>query len=81
MNLLRSVEAVEQGPTKLIKLRYDVGGWEIDCFVTMPLWLAEWEIGHNANGPLTKIPDWCVKEVTDDPEYTNQALAWRYGKK
>lgn len=82
MNLTKAVEAVEAGPTKLIKLRYDVNGWEIDCFLTMPLWLAEWEVGHNMNGELLDVDmSWIVREVTNDPEYTNQALAWKYGKK
>lgn len=78
---LNAVQAVEQGPTKLIKIRYDVEGWEIDAFLTMSLWMAEWEV-HNGNAPLGKdLPKWIIKEVTNDPEYTNQALAWKYGKK
>lgn len=52
--------------------------WEIDEFLDRPsLWLAELELAH-ADEAVT-IPDWLAgfveREVTDDPSYTNRALA------
>ena len=52
--------------------------WEIDEFLDRPsLWLAELELTH-ADQPV-QIPEWLVsfvdREVTDDPSYTNRALA------
>jgi len=64
------------------KRRYlvDDGGlvWEIDEFLDRPsFWLAELELTH-ADQKVT-IPDWLApfleREVTDDPSYTNRALA------
>lgn len=81
MPLIQAVEAVEAGPTKLIKIRYDVEGWEIDCFLTMSMWIAEWEEEPGKADMPAKFPSWILKEVTNDPKYTNQALAWKYGKK
>jgi CYTH domain-containing protein len=51
--------------------------WEIDEFTDRPLWLAELELDH-ANADV-KIPEWLrpvlVREVTDEPEYSNHRLA------
>jgi len=52
--------------------------WEIDEFLDRPsLWLAELELTH-ADQKVT-IPEWLApfleREVTDDPSYTNRALA------
>jgi CYTH domain-containing protein len=52
--------------------------WEIDEFLDRPkLWLAEVELEH-ADQPVT-APEWLrpliVREVTDEPAYTNHALA------
>ena len=64
------------------KRRYDVADeqvvWEIDEFLDRPgLWLAEIEL-ERVDQPVTP-PEWLaphiVREVTDEPEYTNHALA------
>ncbi|HEV8215903.1 MAG TPA: CYTH domain-containing protein [Gemmatimonadaceae bacterium] len=52
--------------------------WEIDEFLDRPsLWLAELELTHADE--KVEIPDWLApfveREVTDDPSYTNRALA------
>jgi CYTH domain-containing protein len=51
--------------------------WEIDEFTDRPLWLAELEL-HRADANV-KIPEWLapvlVREVTDEPAYTNHSLA------
>ena len=51
--------------------------WEIDEFTDRPLWLAELELDH-ADTPVT-IPDWLepvlVRDVTDEPGYSNHSLA------
>lgn len=79
--LIDAVAAVELSPTKLIKIRYDLDGWEIDCFLTMSLWMAEWEEHEGKTNMPAKLPDWIIEEVTDKPEFTNQALAWKHGKR
>ena len=66
---------------RLRKRRYLVPNgmdiWEIDEFTDRPLVLAELEI-ERADTPVV-IPDWLkptlVREVTDEREYTNRALA------
>jgi adenylate cyclase len=51
--------------------------WEIDEFLDRPLVLAELELSR-ADAPVT-MPDWLkpalVREVTDEPQYTNRSLA------
>jgi CYTH domain-containing protein len=52
--------------------------WEIDEFLDRDgLWLAEVELGHIDQ--VVEIPAWLSdvmdREVTDDPRYTNHALA------
>jgi adenylate cyclase len=52
--------------------------WEIDEFLDRPsLWLAEVELTHADQ--VVEIPAWLEpfveREVTDDPSYTNRALA------
>ena len=51
--------------------------WEIDEFMDRPLVLAELELTR-ADAPV-RFPDWLtpalVREVTDEPEYTNRSLA------
>ena len=52
--------------------------WEIDEFLDRPsLWLAELELAHADD--KVEIPAWLrpfvEREVTDDPSYTNRALA------
>ena len=51
--------------------------WEIDEFLDLPLVMAELELDR-ADATIT-MPDWLravlVREVTDDPNYTNRSLA------
>ena len=52
--------------------------WEIDEFLDRStLWLAELELEHADQ--VVRVPDWLApfieREVTDDPSYTNRALA------
>ena len=51
--------------------------WELDQFLDRPLWLAEVELVHAAERP--EPPPWLaaciVREVTDEPGFTNLALA------
>ena len=51
--------------------------WEIDEFLDRDLCLAEVELNRPSDRP--PFPDWLapyvVREVTDDPRYTNRALA------
>jgi len=67
---------------RVYKRRYEVADagvvWEIDEFLDRAdLWLAEVEL-ERADQPVT-FPEWLqpyiVREVTDEPEYTNHALA------
>jgi CYTH domain-containing protein len=56
----------------------DGGLWEIDEFLDRPaLWLAELELMHADQ--VVEVPAWLApfveREVTDDPRYTNRALA------
>lgn len=69
--------------SRIQKRRYDVPEssglvWEIDEFLDRPgLWLAEVEL-ERADQPVTP-PEWLqpyiVREVTDEPAYTNRALS------
>jgi adenylate cyclase len=77
-------------PTYLQKIRYFYEGWEIDCiFIERSVWLedgkviwmAEWEEHEGKLACPNPLPEWIGKEVTGMPEYYNQALAWKYGKK
>lgn len=49
--------------------------WEVDVFlgVHRPVVLAEVELP--ARDTAFEVPDWVGPEVTEDPEYTNEALA------
>lgn len=66
---------------RLRKRRYVVPSdgdmWEIDEFLDRPLVLAELEL-ERADAKV-KIPGWLeavlVREVTDEPQYTNRSLA------
>ena len=79
-------------PTNLTKMRYDLDGWEIDEFLSIPpvfilkgamgrLWMAEYEEAPNKPLLMDPLPAWAWKEVTDNPAYSNQHLAWRWGNK
>lgn len=80
INVQKAQRAIELGPTKLVKVRHDVDGWEIDRFVTMKLCMAEWEHEEGKAPIPDPLPPWIIREVTDDPSYTNQALAWQFGR-
>ena len=66
---------------RLTKRRYVVpdgaNNWEIDEFTDRPLWLAELELDHP--DAHIQVPEWLesvlVREVTDEPEFTNHRLA------
>ena len=58
---------------KLSKRRHVLGRWEIDHFPDRDLWLAEIELGDEAE-PFDR-PDWLSDEVTSDPAYANARLA------
>ena len=69
------------GECRVRKRRYQVPEgdllWEIDEFLDRDLFLAEVELNRPSDRP--PFPDWLapyvVREVTDDPRYTNRALA------
>ena len=71
---------------RIRKRRHVVGEgrlvWEVDEFLDRPLVLAEVELASAATRP--ELPEWLarvsVREVTDDPRYTNLHLAGRAGE-
>jgi len=73
------VELVRRGGLRVAKTRHAVwlggDGWVVDTFAgsNAPLMVAEVE----RSGPVTDlvIPEFCVTELTDDPRFTNDALA------
>lgn len=73
------VELVRRGGARVAKTRHSVwlgaDGWVIDTFAggNAPLLVAEVERG----GPVTDlvVPEFVVTEVTDDPRFSNDALA------
>lgn len=78
------VQMIRRGGARVVKTRYSVwvgaDGWVVDVFggANHPLVVAECE----RTGPVTdlQIPAFCVTELTDDPRFSNDALAGRpYG--
>lgn len=69
-------------PTYIRKVRVDLEGWELDCFVLngRTFWMAEFEEGEGKPFP-EKLPVWVGIEVTEVPDFTNMKLAWKYGRK
>ena len=73
------LELVRRGGSRVAKTRHSVwlgdDGWVIDTFAgaNAPLVVAEVERG----GPVTDlvVPEFAVTEVTDDPRFSNDALA------
>ncbi|MDO6964268.1 CYTH domain-containing protein [Rhizobium alvei] len=65
--------------SEIAKTRYEIHHgrhvWEIDCFegALEGLVIAEVEMEEEDLSP--DLPDWLGREVTDDPRFTNQALA------
>lgn len=81
-------DLIKISPTYLAKKRYLYEGWEIDCIpvfkdglLLKEIWMAEWE-EQEGKGPVPDpLPKWVEREVTGVTEYSNQFLAWHYGKK
>lgn len=82
---------LELAPTRIVKHRHDLRGWEIDEFVDVPgfvpgipdepLWLAEWEEDLDKPAIPDPLPPWILFEVTDNPAFSNAALAFAHGTK
>lgn len=71
--MLQLVDAV------VVKNRYIYQGWEIDSFETNdgePFCVAEWEESANGRPAPSPLPDWIVRDVTEELQYTNQSIAW-----
>lgn len=80
-----ALELLVLAPTTLKKRRYDYNGWEIDKFEKSfrpqdELWMAEYE-EKEGKPPLGELPPWVLEEVTGDPTFSNQQLAWSLGDK
>jgi CYTH domain-containing protein len=75
-------ELLFYSPTVLAKTRYYVNGWEVDVMGlgTRLLVVAEWEFGPGKEQLPDPLPDWVGMDITGIKEFTNQALAWKYGK-
>jgi len=78
------LQMIRRGGARIVKTRYSAwlgtDGWVVDVFggANHPLVVAECE----RTGPVTdlQIPAFCVTELTDDPRFSNDALASRpYG--
>jgi adenylate cyclase len=83
------LQMIRRGGARVAKTRWSVwlgdDGWVVDVFggANHPLVVAECE----RSGPVTdlQIPAFCVTELTDDPRFSNDALAnrpfsrWRAG--
>lgn len=83
-----AIELMKLSPTFLKKVRYEFKGWEIDR-IELPsgdghithLWVAEWE-EHEGKDPFPEtLPAWIDREVTGDPRFSMQGLAWVHGKR
>ncbi|GIJ00167.1 CYTH domain-containing protein [Sediminihabitans luteus] len=79
LDVATGVEMVRRGGQRIVKNRYALwvgaDGWVVDVFggANHPLVVAECERA----GPVTdlEIPTFCTSEVTDDPRFSNDALA------
>lgn len=65
---------------RVIKIRYRVEFgdflWEVDEFMDKNIGLITAEVElKNENIQLTNMPDWIIKEVTDNDQYKNSNLA------
>ncbi|MCR6690430.1 hypothetical protein [Cellulomonas sp.] len=73
------MQLVRRGGARIAKTRHSVwlgtDGWVVDVFAggNAPLVVAEVERG----GPVTDlvVPSFCITEVTEDPRFSNDALA------
>lgn len=74
----RAMESLNQSAKRLRKVRYriPVGAhvWEVDQFFEpfTDFWLAEVEL--SSEDEAFECPRWALKEVTDDPRYSNAHL-------
>ncbi len=74
-------------PTEISKARYDYEGWEIDCIwiddsdPKKDIWVCEWEDKPDKSRCPAIKPEWVGEEVTNNLDWSMQALAWKYGKK
>ncbi len=61
----------------LSKRRHKIGAFVVDVFegALQGLVLAECEATNRMAAMAVDIPDWCVREVTTEPEYTGWRLA------
>jgi CYTH domain-containing protein len=83
-----ALELLKICPTGYSKIRYEYNGWEIDQFfvdpdwkIPYPIWIAEYE-ERPGKRPVSyylfDTPKWVVDEVTYNPKYSNQSLAWEF---
>lgn len=78
-------QLLELAPTNLKKRRHDYNGWEIDKFNFQvdgeDFWLAEYEEKEGKPPIPNPLPLWIDEEVTSDYSYSNQQIAWTWGRK
>lgn len=89
-----ALQLLRASPTYLQKERFYLEGWEVDCIdikvgwglkpsftLKGKFWIAEYE-EEEGKPPFEQIAlaDWVGKEVTEDRDYSNQAIAWACGK-
>lgn len=62
---------------RVVKRRHRLGGFVVDVFegALTGLVLAECEASNRMAAMAVEIPDWCVREVTTEAEYTGWRLA------
>lgn len=74
-------ELYSQTDYRLEKTRYCVNlenlVMEIDCFKNFDLILMEIEL-NDIDEIIPKLPNWVIREVTNEKEYTNRSLSERY---
>jgi CYTH domain-containing protein len=71
--------------TVISKTRYRVQGdahvWEVDVFAEPYEGLIVAEVEMRSEDDAPRLPDWLGREVTDDPRYSNYALAIQVDKR
>lgn len=62
---------------QVVKRRYKIGGFTVDVFegALKGLTTAECEASNRMAAMKVEIPDWCMREVTNEAEYTGWRLA------
>ena len=61
--------------SKIVKIRYKIGRWELDFFTALNFHMAEIEL--SSEDEKFDLPEWILKEVTEDKTYSNVELAKR----